>query len=445
MVGFVENTGTGKLLRIGYRSGERVAIGPFSPMASEIPGNKHYIAIHKTIHMQLLEVNDKKTKELFHKVPHLIYKGDPNWACPLEIMVENTFTPDKNPSFKNGEAIRWVLLDEKGLPIGRIGAFYNRGKAELFEQPTGGCGFFECIDEQVAADLLFQASVNWLKTKGMEAMDGPVNFGENYINWGLLVDGFMPQGFGMPYNPPYYLKLFESFGFRTYFKQLSYHLDVTLPELPERFWKVAEWVAKKPQYSFKHFTWEEKEKFIDDFTTIYDDAWRFHEHYKPMDKDELSDFLESSKMIIEEKFIWFAYHENVPIALFVMIPDLNQILMRLNGKLNLLNLLRLMWYKKRKVINRTRSIIIGISPKYQRSGIESAIFWHLRPVMYSKPWIKEMELSWAGDFNPKIVALYESVGGKHMKTHYTMRYLFDRNKPFVRAPIIIRKEESEKN
>jgi hypothetical protein len=411
----------------------------------EIPGNKHYIAIHKTFHMQLLEVNDKKTKKLFHRVPHFIYKGDPNWACPLEIMVENTFTPDKNPSFKNGEAIRWLLLDEKGMPIGRIGAFYNRGKAELFEQPTGGCGFFECIDEQVAADILFQASVNWLKTKGMEAMDGPVNFGENYINWGLLVDGFMPQGFGMPYNPPYYLKLFESFGFRTYFKQLSYHLDVTLPELPERFWKVAEWVAKKPQYSFKHFTWEEKEKFIDDFATIYDDAWRFHEHYKPMDKDELRDFLGSSKKMIEEKFIWFAYHENVPIALFVMIPDLNQILMRLNGKLNLLNILRLMWYKKRKVINRTRSIIIGISPKYQRSGIESAIFWHLRPVMYNKPWIKEMELSWAGDFNPKIVALYESVGGKHMKTHYTMRYLFDRNKPFVRAPIILRKEESEKN
>ena len=105
------------------------------------------------------------------------------------------------------------------------------------------------------------------------------------------------------------------------------------------------------------------------------------------------------------------------------------------------NMIKLFWYKKRKVMTRTRGIIIGISPKYQRSGIESAIFWNLRPVMYTMPWYKELELSWAGDFNPKIVSLYESVGGKHRKTHYTMRYLFDRSRPFVRAPIIGQKNE----
>jgi hypothetical protein len=351
-------------------------------------------------------------------------------------MVENIFTPSRNPSFKNGEAVRWVLLDDKGDAAGRIGAFYNRDKAYVFDQPTGGCGFFECIDSEDAADLLFTAARDWLKERGMEAMDGPVNFGENYMNWGLLVDGFMPQGFGMPYNPPYYLKLFENFGFQLYFKQFSYHLDTTLPELPERFWKVAEWVAKKPQFSFRHFSWDEKDKFVDDFAYVYDNAWKFHENYKPIDKDDLRDFLVSSKLLIEEKFIWYAYHENEPIAVFVMIPDVNQILRKLNGKLNFWNILKLMYYKKRNHMTRTRSIIIGISPKYQRSGIDAAIFWHLRPVMYSKPWFKEMELSWAGDFNPKIIALYESVGGKHMKTHYTLRYLFDRTREFQRAPII---------
>lgn len=386
--------------------------------------------------MRLLEVNDKTTKRLFHNIPHLIYRNDPNWACPLEAMVENIFNPAKNASFKNGEAIRWVLADEKGQGIGRIGAFVQYDKALIYEQPSGGCGFFECIDDQSAADILFSAARDWLKLKGMEAMNGPVNFGENYINWGLLVDGFMPQGFGMPYNPPYYLKLFENFGFRMYFKQFSYHLDTTLPELPERFWKVAEWVAKKPQYSFRHFSWKEKDKFVDDFARVYDDAWRFHKHFNPIDRDELRDFLVTSKMMLEEKFIWFAYCNNDPIALFVMIPDINQVLIRMNGKLSLLNILKLIWFRKTRAIKRVRSIIIGVAPKFQRSGIESAMFWHLRPVMYSKPWIKEMELSWAGDFNPKIVSLYESVGGKHMKTHYTMRYLFDRTLPFERAPLI---------
>jgi hypothetical protein len=394
--------------------------------------------------MQLIEITNKKTQKFFHKVPHLIYKDDPNWACPLEGMVENVFDPQKNPSFKKGEAVRWVLLNDKHKPIGRIAAFYNLDKASIFEQPTGGCGFFECIDDQEAANKLFDAARDWLKSRGMEAMDGPVNFGENYINWGLLADGFMPQGFGMPYNPPYYVKLFENYGFQIYFKQFSYHLDTTLPELPDRFWKVAEWVAKKPQFSFRHFSWKEKEKFIDDFAQIYDNAWRFHKHFKPIDKDDLKDFINNAKFLIEEDLIWFAYHEGEPIALFVAVPDFNQILARLKGRITLWNFPRVLWLKWRKTMTRTRSLIIGIVPKFQRSGIDAAIFWHLRPVMYRKPWYTEMELSWAGDFNPKIVALYESVGGKKMKTHYTMRYLFDRNKPFARAPVISPDKGKEK-
>ncbi len=386
--------------------------------------------------MQLIEVNDNKLRKLFHKVPHLIYQGDKNWACPLEGMVENVFNPATNPSFKQGKAIRWVLLDDRGKPVGRIAAFFNREKAAIFEQPTGGCGFFECIDDQKAANQLFDAARDWLKKNGMEAMDGPVNFGENYIHWGVLADGFMPQGFGMPYNPPYYVQLFENYGFQVYFKQYSYHLDTTLPELPERFWKVAEWVAKKPHFSFKHFTWKEKDKFIEDFARVYDNAWRFHKHFRPIDKDDLQDFINSARFLIEEDFIWFAYYEDEPIALFVMVPDFNQILQKLKGRITLWNLPKVLWLKRKKTMTRTRSLIIGIVPKFQRSGVESAMFWHLRPVMYRKPWYTEMELSWAGDFNPKIVSLYESVGGKRMKTHYTMRFLFDRTKPFSRAPVI---------
>ncbi len=395
--------------------------------------------------MQLIEVTGKKSKKLFHKVPHIIYRDDPNWICPLEGMVDNVFDPQKNPSFKNGEAARWVLVDDDKKLVGRIGAFFNRDKAKTFEQPTGGCGFFECTNNQQAASKLFDAARDWLTSKGMEAMDGPVNFGENYMNWGLLADGFMPQGFGMPYNPPYYLKLFENYGFKIYFKQFSYHLDTTLPELPDRFWKVAEWVAKKPQYSFRHFSWKEKEKFVDDFARVYDNAWRFHEHYKPIDKDDLKEFLYNAKSLIQEEFIWFAYHEDEPIAVYVMVPDFNQILARLNGRITIWNLPKVMWLKWRKTMTRTRSLLIGIVPKFQRSGVEAAIFWHLRPEMYKRPWYNEMELSWAGDFNPKIVALYESVGGQKMKTHYTMRYLFDREKPFTRAPIISAEPEKPKS
>ena len=96
--------------------------------------------------MQLITVDTPQTKKLFHRVPHLIYKDDKNWSCPLDIMVENTFSPEKNPSFKHGEAVRWVLEDGTGRLLGRIAAFVNYDKANTFEQPTGGCGFFECVD-----------------------------------------------------------------------------------------------------------------------------------------------------------------------------------------------------------------------------------------------------------------------------------------------------------
>lgn len=385
--------------------------------------------------MKILQVTDNKTRKLFHQLPHLIYKNDPNWSCPLHGMVEDVFTPAKNPSFKDGDACRWIVIDEKGNVLGRIGAFVNRKKAFTYEQPTGGCGFFESVNDFEVARMLFDASQNWLKERGMEAMDGPANFGENYMNWGLLVDGFMPQGFGMPYNPPYYLDLFRKYGFEVYFEQYSYHIDYTKP-FPERFWKIAGWVAQKPGYSFEHFSYNKLEKFIDDFCFIYDEAWRFHEHFQPLDKDELRDFIRSSKPILDPEMVWFAYHEGEPIALFVMIPDINQILRKLNGKMNFINILKFLYYKKTKLMTRTRILIMGVTPKYQKSGIESAIFWQQEKMMKHKPQYKEVELSWAGDFNPKIISVYKSVGGVHVKTHYTMRYLFDRSKPFKRAPII---------
>jgi hypothetical protein len=121
-----------------------------------------------------------------------------------------------------------------------------------------------------------------------------------------------------------------------------------------------------------------------------------------------------------------------------MIPDWNQILIKLNGKINLWNLIKFFVYKKMRIITRTRILIMGVVPKFQGTGLESAVFWHLDNVMKRKLWYNQVELSWVGDFNPKMVAIYISVGGIHAKTHYTMRYLFDRTIPFERAPMLMK-------
>ncbi|NTW25055.1 MAG: GNAT family N-acetyltransferase [Lentimicrobium sp.] len=374
--------------------------------------------------MILREVKDKKEVGQFLDLARKVYKGDKNWICPLDSMVEAVFDPGVNIFFSHGEATRWVLYNDNGESIGRVAAFINRKKAFNFDQPTGGMGFFECINDRDAAFLLFNTSKQWLIDRGMEAMDGPVNFGENDNFWGLLVEGFMPQSFGMNYHHPYYREFFESYGFKPYFDQVTNHLDLRKP-FPERFWKIADWVRQRPGYTFKHFNWKESTQLIEDFKSIYDDAWQFHENFTPIVKEDLLKSLSELKPIMVEEFIWFAYHDNEPIAFLVMIPDANELFKHFNGKIGFFGKLKFLYLKKINGFSRTRITVMGIKPKYQKSGIEAAIFWHMDKVMKQKPNYREVELSWVGDFNPKMRQLHESVGGYFAKRHITYRYLFN--------------------
>lgn len=377
--------------------------------------------------MHIVEVKTDKEKRQFLDVVDKIYKNDDAYVRPLDNMIEEVFDPEVNDFFQHGKAIRFLLMDAENRPIGRVAAFINDEKAYGFQQPTGGMGFFECINDRNAAFMLFDAAKNWLSERGMEAMDGPINFGENDNFWGLLVEGFTQPAFGMQYNPPYYKDFFEAYGFENYFEQVTNHLDLQKP-FPERFWKIAGWVGRKPGYHFRHFTWQESEKFIQDFIEIYNDAWQFHENFTPIKADTLRKSLKETKDFMDEELIWFAYYEDTPIGFFVQFPDVNQILKHFHGKMNFINKLRFVYLKRRKVMTRTRVVIMGIRPRWQRNGIESGIFWHLRKVVSKKPWIKEMELSWVGDFNPKMKALHDAVGSVFGKKHVTYRYLFDEEK-----------------
>lgn len=373
--------------------------------------------------MKLKEVKTKNDRKRFLDVARKIYKGDKNWIAPLDNDIERIFNPEKNAYFDGGDAVRWVLEDDRGEAIGRVAAFYNQKKAETYEQPTGGMGFFECIDDRDAAFMMFDASRDWLQQHGMEAMDGPVNFGENDQYWGLLVEGFMQQSYGMNYHHPYYRKFFEEYGFFSYFEQVTNHLDVTIP-FPERFWKIASWIAKKPGFRYEHLDMRNPEKYINDLKSVYDEAWANHEHFTPLNIKDIRSELEKAKPILDEEIIWFAYFEDKPIAFLVMFPDVNQIFRYFNGKLHLWNKLRFLYYKRRGEIQRTRITVMGVVPQFQKHGIESAIFKKLREVFDHRPQYKEVELSWVGDFNPKMEALHKAVGGKFGKKHITYRKLF---------------------
>ena len=143
--------------------------------------------------MKLKEVISVADKREFLDFPPSLYREDSQYIRPLDQDVEQVFDPKKNKTFRHGEVIRWLLSNDLGKTIGRMAAFINKKTARKNEQPTGGFGFFECINNQDAANVMFDAGVAWLKERQMEAVDGPVNFGERDRWWGLLAEGFMSR------------------------------------------------------------------------------------------------------------------------------------------------------------------------------------------------------------------------------------------------------------
>jgi hypothetical protein len=393
--------------------------------------------------MVLIEVNDKETGREFLEVPKVLYRNDPNWSCPLDLDIENTFDPQKNSCFQHGDARRWIIKDEKGSLIGRIAAFYDKNKAFHNPQPTGGIGFFESINNHEVANRLFDVAKEWLKGQGILAMDGPINFGENFVNWGLLVDGFMPQGYGMPYNFPYYKEFFESYGFKTYFEQYSFHDKFSRP-YPEQMRAFGERLWKKPEFSFKHIEMKNAEKYIRDLVMMYDKIWSdFLENYTPLKFEDLYQIFLDAKALLNEKFIWFAYHNGEPVGFLIVFPDINQVLRKLkNGKLNFWNILKLLYYKKR-VITRGRLLLSGVIPEFQRTGVVGGMYIKLTDAMRASGF-EELELSWVGDYNITVNRMYGQFGATKEKTHITYRYLFDQNAPFERFNNLSRKFSKER-
>ncbi|MFH2094764.1 MAG: GNAT family N-acetyltransferase [Bacteroidota bacterium] len=380
--------------------------------------------------MKIIEVADKKTREAFYQVARDIYKNDSNWTCPLDIEIEGIFDPAGNKCFKTGNAMRWILEDGKGAYIGRIAAFYDQLKANVNnDQPTGGIGFFECSDNQDAANLLFDTACKWLKDNKMEAMDGPITFGENITNWGLLIEGFMHQGYGMQYHHPYYKKLFESYGFQEYFQQYTYHKDLSEP-FPERQEKFARHVGEKGSFVFERFSQKNRNKYLESVTYIFNEVWKdFHEDYVPLEMEDIEKIFDEAKPIIDENIIHFAFDDGKPVAMVIVLPDVNQVLKKLNGKLTLINKIRFVLNKKK--IDRARLLITGVIPSYQRTYIIGALFMQMIDSLIENKY-RELEMSWVGDYNITVNKIYSTLGIPIVKKHATYRYLFDRNKEFRR-------------
>ena len=387
--------------------------------------------------MQLLEVNDnQKLKNEFLMLPVKLYAQDQNWIRPWDHDVEAVFDPAKNKHFAHGECIRWILQDADGQTIGRVAAFIDLDKQE--EQPTGGMGFFECIDDQNAAFVLFEACKNWLISKGMEAMDGPINFGDRDAWWGLMTKGWNHEPtYRMPWTKEYYIGFFDAFGFKDYFQQFVYQASVTHPPVVPSVEDKANRIFKSSDYVFKHIEKKHIDRYAEDFRVIYNEAWASFPGVKAMTSEQALSLVATMKPIIDEELIWFGYTAaGRPVAFFVTIPDINQIVKHLDGQFDTWAKIKMGLHLLRGTIKRTCGLIFGIVPDFQGRGMESAIALRMRNAGRENPYFQydSIDFNWVGDFNPKMMRFSTQLGAKIEKTFITYRYLFDREKPFKRCP-----------
>lgn len=379
--------------------------------------------------MNAVKVTNDAEKREFLEFPPRLYKNDKNYIRPLNKDIQDVFDKKKNKFFKTGECERFLFKNTQNKTVGKVAVFVNKKYKQ--EQPTGGIGFFDCIDDQETANFIFDFCKNWLQERGMEAMDGPINFGERDKFWGLLIEGFSEPLYGMNYNLPYYKDLFENYGFQIYFNQLCYSRPVH-GDVSRVFTVMHAKHAKNPAISAKPMKKNQLEKFAKDFTEVYNKAWADHGGGKEMEYAKTLKMFKAMKPVINEHISWFVYENEKPIAMWINIPDLNQWFKYLHGKFGIWEKLKFLWVKKVRKNTKMVGIVFGVVPEWQRTGIDGYMIWEGTKHLRKHTDFEVTELQWIGDFNPKMIKIAESLDTTVTRKLATYRYLFDRNKPFER-------------
>ena len=361
--------------------------------------------------MRIAEVKLKTEIKEFLDLPARIYCDDPHYIEHIRSDIEAVFDPKQNKAFNNGTARRWITLNENGECAGRIAAFYQDKRSKRF----GGWGFFDAF-ERDTAEMLIKHAEDWLKENDCKQIQAPVNFGSRDSYWGLRIKADSAPSYQENYHQEVYQQWIEDLGYEREIEQTTYeisHQDFNF----ERFSNISQRTLKNSDYRFVSLDYSRINQFAKDFVEIYNQAWSFHDDFEPLEEKELlARFKEMKAAVIPETII-FAYHQERPIGFFVNMLEINQVFKDFNGELTLWNKLRYLF--RRGQIDRLKGVVFGVIPDYHNKGVEAGMIMKLYREALKLNNYKVMELSWIGDFNPKMLSMLKSLGARLIKTHHT--------------------------
>jgi GNAT superfamily N-acetyltransferase len=366
--------------------------------------------------IEIVEVNSSKQRNQFIKYPFQLYDKQEYWVPPLIMDQKQMFDPAKGAYFEHSEVQLFLACDNAKI-VGRISAHTNTLHNKTHEDKIGFFGFYESIDDQRTADQLLDTAYDWLRSKGCDTMRGPMNFSVNE-EAGLLVEGFHSPSFLMNvWNKEYYQKLFERWGLEKTMDLYAYRIKIA--PLPERVKKIAEQAKKRYGFELKTLPMKDKARqreFLDKVFEVYREAWNKNWGYVPMTSHEFQHTVDNLITFALPEFVYIAEKDGKAIGTFVCLPDYNEVLKKLNGRLFPFGIFKLLYWRNK--ITGLRVPIMGVNEKYRGKGVDLAFYAKAfeTALAHKQTWING-EFSWILENNVMMNRMAKLLGGEIDKVY----------------------------
>ena len=362
-------------------------------------------------------VTTKEERKQFLEFPYTHYEDDEHWIPPLRMEQKKLIDKEKNAFYNNGN-IAMFLAEQNGKVCGRIAAIEDHRFNDFHDSNIGFFGFFECIDDESVAKLLFKVATDWLAEKGYTDVLGPSN-PSMMDEIGILIDGFQfDPSIMMPYHKPYYDKLIKSAGMEKEMDMFAFRVTQETVSF-DRMYRAEEIVKRRyPRLRIREVDMKNIEQEVETVREIFNQAWKDNWGFIPLTKEELASTANDFKMILDPKVAHIAEIAGEPIAFSIALPDLNQALKKIDGKLFPFGIFKLLWHKRN--INRIRTALMGVMPQYQGKGIDALL--HKEAILNGREvGYKSSELSWVLETNTNMIRVAERLGAKIEKTYRMYR------------------------
>ena len=365
--------------------------------------------------LKIVKVNNRKDLNDFIRLPWSLYRDDPMWVPPL-LLERRMHLSAKNPYFEHAKFCSWIAYRDD-MPVGRISAQIDRLHVERYQDATGFFGMLEAEDDIRTFQILLNTAQNWLRKQGMRRICGPFNLSINQ-ELGLLVDGFdAPPSLMMGHARPYYASNIEKCGYQKEKDLLAYMInaDFKMAAAGKRVM-----ARSQDQIQIRNL---KKSNFIDELKVIRDvfnDAWSQNWNFVPFTSAEFDHLGKDLKMLAEEDLVKIAEINGEPSAFIVVLPNINEIIRDLNGKLLPFGWLKMLWRLKIKYPKTSRIPLMGVRCRYHDTLMGAALaFSVIAAVQQSalKRGLEKVELSWILEDNKGMRSIIESIGGYVYKTY----------------------------